>query len=494
MNRKIVLNQPSLSCTQIWEISLGAHLEVSPDLLKKMNRNAAQCGENSNILASKRHWLTGFSSSTDGDLRKAFILGHCAGVGPAFPKQIVRAAMAARINVLLSGVTGSRGIVVEKLLELLNKDMIPTVPSQGSVGAAGDLAPMAHIARTLCGYDGGHPNYTPLIPTDKEALALINGVSLSTAIAAIAIVRTEKIFDASIIAAGLSMEVVRAQSQCLDPRALEVRQHPEVAEVGSILRNILRDSQRVLGSNKPDAFSIRAGPSVLGAILRTLRFAKEEITRELNGVSDNPLLFNNENTSQDDCDGGWEGDWEGDWVEAGNFHGASVAMAMDHLKTALAQLATLCERRIFRLTHGKLSNNLPSFLVQGTGLNSGFMLAQYTAAALASEVKGYSHPASADSIPTVQHHEDHVSMAPIAARHALKGLECVADIVAIELLVGAQALDLRFQDDGLPAPLVLQCVHDEIRKKVPFWNDDNVLHPAISAMSEWVRQGIVLNH
>ena len=272
------------------------------------------------------------------------------------------------------------------------------------------------------------------------------------------------------------MEVVRAQSQCLDSRALTARCHPEVVEVGSILQNILRDSKRVLNDNKPDAFSIRAGPSVLGAILRTLRFAKEEVTRELNGVSDNPLLF------------------EGEWVEAGNFHGASVAMAMDHLKTAIAQLATLSERRIFRLTHGKLSNNLPSFLVQGTGLNSGFMLAQYTAAALASEVKGYSHPASADSIPTVQHHEDHVSMAPIAARHALKALECVADIVAIELLVGAQALDLREQDDGLEAPLILQCVHEQIRKKVPFWNDDNVLHPAIRAMSEWVREGIVIAH
>ena len=164
-------------------------------------------------------------------------------------------------------------------------------------------------------------------------------------------------------------------------------------------------------------------------------------------------------------------------------------MAMDHMKIALSQLATLSERRTFRLTHGKLSNDLPSFLVRGSGLNSGFMLAQYTAAALASETKGLSHPASADSIPTVQHHEDHVSMAPIAGRMALESIECVADIVAIELLLGAQALDLRRMEDGKPPPEKLAWLHGRIREKVAFWEDDEVLHPAISALSEMVRGG-----
>ena len=183
----------------------------------------------------------------------------------------------------------------------------------------------------------------------------------------------------------------------------------------------------------------------MGAIWRTIRFAKEEVERELNGVSDNPLIFHG---SDDTTDAGF-----GEWIETGNFSWASIGLAMDHLATALTQLATLSERRIFKLTHGKLSNNLPSFLVQGTGLNSGFMLAQYTAAALASECKGLAHPASADSIPTVQHHEDHVSMSPIAARKALEILECLADIIAIELLVGAQALDLRHQVDQYDAPI-----------------------------------------
>ena len=268
------------------------------------------------------------------------------------------------------------------------------------------------------------------------------------------------------------MEVVRAQSQCLDERALRSRRHPEVEEVGAILRSLLADSQRVLNANKPDAFSIRATPSVMGAIWRTIHFAKEEVERELNGVSDNPLLF------------------DGEWIEAGNFHGASIGLAMDHLATALTQLATLSERRTFRMTHGKLSNNLPSFLVEGTGLNSGFMLAQYTAAALTSECKGLAHPASADSIPTVQHHEDHVSMSPIAARKTLQITECLADIIAIELLVGAQALDLRTKEDNHTAPIRLKKLHQEIRQDVPFWQDDGVLHPAIRALSVMVRNGL----
>ena len=381
--------------------------------------------------------------------------------------------------------TGCRGVVAEKLTQMLNQNITPVVPSQGSVGAAGDLAPMSYIARTLCGYDGQtYPEFTPLIPTGKEALALINGISLSAAIAAIAIVRAERVFEAALWAAGLTMEVVRAQIQCLDDRALRSRRHPEVEEVGAILRQLLKGSKRVLKTNKPDAFSIRATPSVMGAIWRTIRFAKEEVERELNGVSDNPLIFHG---SDDTTDAGF-----GEWIETGNFHGASIGLAMDHLATALTQLATLSERRIFKLTHGKLSNNLPSFLVQGTGLNSGFMLAQYTAAALASECKGLAHPASADSIPTVQHHEDHVSMSPIAARKALEILECLADIIAIELLVGAQALDLRHQVDQYDAPSDLVNLHDIIRKDVPFWEDDGVLHPAIRSMSTLVRQGIPL--
>ena len=465
----IELTGASLSSADLLAIAHGAKLSLAAETKECMRINAQNVPSTSTILQSKRHWLTGDLNRGKDNLARDFILGHCAGVGRPFDKLIVRGAMVARANVLATGYTGSRPIVAEKLIEMLNKDIVPTVPSQGSVGAAG-VAPMAHIARVLCGYTAPIEDFEPLIPTDKEALAIINGISLSTAIAAICVERAKKVFSAALWSAALTMEVVCAQSQCLDPRVLRSRRHPEVNDVGDVLRELLTDSLRVSPNKKPDAFSIRCGPSVMGAILRTIRFSYEEVQRELNGASDNPLFI------------------DGEWIEAGNFHGASIALAMDHLATALTQLGTLAERRIFRLTHGKLSNNLPSFLVQGTGINSGFMLAQYTAAALASEMKGLAHPASVDTIPTVQHHEDHVSMAPIAGRMAMQSIECLADIIAIELLVGAQALDLRVQDDGFSAPKKLEQLHKRIREDVRFWEDDNVLHPDIRAMATLVRQ------
>ena len=479
----VQLSKEPISCEMLWSVAQGTTVTLDQTILEIMDKNAASIPSNSQVLASKRHWLTGDPSKSSKNLAQGFILGHCAGVGTPFSDEIVRAAIFARLKVVSSGHTGCRGIVAQKLMTMLNLEIVPVVPSQGSVGAAGDLAPMAHIARTLCGYDGRtYEGFTPLEPSGKEALSLINGISLSASVAALAVVRAERVFEAALWAAGLTMEVVRAQSQCIDDRALKARRHPEVAEVGAILRELLNGSKRVLSTNKPDAFSIRATPSVMGAIWRTIRFAKEEVERELNGVSDNPLIFNDP-TDESGI---------GEWIEAGNFHGASIGLAMDHLSTALTQLATLSERRTFRLTHGKLSNNLPSFLVEGTGLNSGFMLAQYTAAALASECKGLAHPASADSIPTVQHHEDHVSMSPIAARKTLQILECLADIIAIELVVGAQALDLRFKEDYEAAPKHLSRLHQRIRQDVSFWEDDEVLHPALRAMSVLVRNGIPL--
>ena len=213
------------------------------------------------------------------------------------------------------------------------------------------------------------------------------------------------------------------------------------------------------------------------------------VERELNGVSDNPLLFSGEAGA------------DAVWIEAGNIHGARVSLAMDQLKIAMVQVATISERRTYRLTYGQLTPGLPSFLVPGTGLNSGFMLAQYTAASLASECKTLSHPASVDTIPTVQHHEDHNSMGPIAARTALRVLECVADIVAIEALLAAQGLDLRVQgrswsDDGAPVqeePVILapgiEALRQTVRARVPFWEDDGVLHPALHAVGSMLRDG-----
>ena len=459
----------SLTCSDVHRVAYGETCTIDAQSLQRMEENAQHTP--STVLESKRAWLLGEESEQSTDLKREFILGHCAGVGPHFPHSYVRAAMLARINVLASGYTGARPIAAEKILELLNNNHIPTVPSQGSVGAAGDLAPMAHIARIVCGY-GETPNwFVPLQPTAKECLSLINGVSMSAALGAIAIVRAEKVLHAAVIAAAMTMEAIYAQDQCIHEQALALRGHPECIIIGAQLRALLMGSQRVCSSRRPDAFSIRCGPSVMGSTALAISHTKEIIERELNGCSDNPLLI------------------DGSWIEAGHFHGTQIALALDHLKIALTQLATLSERRTFRITHEKLSKELPSFLVEGTGLNSGFMLAQYTAAALASECKGLAMPASIDTIPTVQHHEDHVSMAPIAARHTLDLLECLADIIAIELLLAAQALDLRMQSDKLPLPEPLMAVYCTIRSHAAFWKDDQVLYPDLKALGSLVREG-----
>ncbi len=459
-----------LSCKQLYSIAQGAEFFIEEEVLLLMEKNALNTS--SSILKSKRSWLLGGEEPESSDLKKEFILGHCAGVGPLLDPIYVRGAMIARINVLASGYTGCRPIALQKIAELLRKNHIPKVPSQGSVGAAGDLAPMAHIARVICGYGSQVEGFTPLQPTAKECLSLINGVSLSAALGAVAVVRAQRILDAAIVAAAMTMEAIYAQDQCIHSRALSLRGHPECMIIGEKLRTLLHNSKRVTSDRRPDAFSIRCGPSVMGSVLQAINHTQTIMEQELNGCSDNPLVI------------------EEEWIEAGHFHGTQIALALDHMKIALTQLATLSERRTFRLTHEKLSKDLPSFLVQGTGLNSGFMLAQYTAAALASECKGLAQPASIDTIPTVQHHEDHVSMAPISARHTLELLECLADIVAIELLLAAQALDLRMQSDGLPLPTPITKIHAQIRQHVQFWKDDQVLHPDIRALGSLVRDGI----
>ncbi|MDG1480745.1 MAG: aromatic amino acid lyase [Myxococcota bacterium] len=470
----ILLDGETLTPDLLHEIALGARVQIHPNNAWMMRSNAETTPAGSSILAKKRRWLIGdHAEGMDDDaLARAFIVGHCTGVGDPLPDTVVRAAIAARVNVLAQGASGCRAAAAGILLAMLNNNVTPRVPAQGSVGAAGDLAPMAHIAAVACGYLDKSDALPAFTPTPKEALALINGVSLTTALAAIAVVRARRVMESAIIAAAMTMEVVRADTRCIDPRALG-RTHAGAGLVGRRLRELLAGSTLASPDRDPDAFSIRCTPQVMGAVWRTLSFSTVEVRNELNAVSDNPLLI------------------DGEWVEAGNFHGASVAMAMDHLKVAIAQLATLSERRTFRLTHGQLSKGLPSFLVEGTGLNSGFMLAQYTAASLASECKTLSHPASVDTIPTVQHHEDHVSMGPIAARGALRMVECVADIVGIELMLAAQGLNLRQRAGAVIAPKIAEHLAT-IRESIDFWPDDQLMHPDIASAGRLVREGRLL--
>ena len=484
----IALDGLTLTVSDLFAIAHGQRVSLDAAARQRMIDNVNTMPPGPSILEEKRHWLVGgFAAEMNEDeLCKTFILGHCAGVGAPLADPMVRATMAARANVLATATTGCRADAAEILIEMLNEEVIPRVPSQGSVGAAGDLAPLAHIARVACGYADRPARLSKYKPNAKEALALINGISMTAALGAIAAVRIKRILECSTAACAMTMEAMGADAGCIDDRLLRARNHPGAVRIGDTLREWLEGSQQVLSGQGANAFSLRAAPAVMGTLVEELDSTTNIIERELNGAGDNPLLM------------------DGEWIEGGNFHGAPVAQALDALKIALTQLATVSERRTFRLTYGQLSKGLPSFLVRGTGLNSGFMLTQYTAASLASECKGLAHPAAVDTIPTVQHHEDQVSMGPIAARMLLEMSECVADIVGIELLLAAQALDLRMRGVGFdaegepldaepvtPSPKIAE-LHARIRHHIDYWEDDEVLHPVLVAAGEMVRTGSVL--
>ncbi len=480
--REEILDGHSLTPHALHRISEGAPVRLHPDVVARLAEGAAwyAAQPGSDIVRQKWAWIG--AGAADGGVR-AFIEGHCAGVGEPLYPNWVRALLAARANVLAMGLSGVRPEAVEVLLAMLDADVIPVVPCQGPVGAAGDAA-LAHVARVACGWGGeawvrgvrlpaaeAMRGLPVLVPTEKEALALINGSTLGTALGAMALARAHRMMHAAEAACALSMEAVRADRACLDPRAMAARGQPGVVRSAQRLAELTRGSDLVALGRRPDSFSIRCAPVVFGAAWDALDHVDAVVGRELNAAVDNPLVFPGESV-----------------VEAGNFHGAPVALVMDLLKIALTQVASNAERRIYRLTYGDLSG-LPSFLLPGTGVNSGLMLAQYTAASLVSECKGLSHPGSVDSIPTVQHHEDHVSMAPIAARGALEVVELLSDVVAIELLCGAQGLDFRMDDGGEPGAGT-RATYELVRARVTRWVDDRVLHPDLAALGEAVREGV----
>ena len=492
----IRLDGRTLTPAQLAQVAAGAPVQLDENARRRMVTSAAWYAREGrpDVLTAKWGFLVSGDAQPD-EVVRAFVLGHCAGVGDPLPPDVVRATMAARVNVLATGTTGCRPCCADALITMLDRDWIPVVPSQGSVGAAGDLAPLAHILRVVCGWGGEVwrdgvrvkastlGDLPELRPTEKEALSLINGATLTAAMAALAVHRSERLLSTAVVSAALAFDVVRADLHCLSAAALEARRHPGGVQVAERMRAELAGSELCAEGRRPDPFSIRCTPAVLGTAFETLDFVTTVVTRELNGACDNPLVLSGAGV-----------------VEAGNFHGAPVAAAMDTLKIGLTQAASIAERRIFRMTYGQLSG-LPSFLLPNTGLNSGLMLAQYTAASLVSECKVMSHPASVDSLPTVQHHEDHVSMGPIAARGALHIVEALADVLAIELICGAQGLDFHLSgeavnDAGEPVSVRPKAAgqgcaaaHATVRSRVTRRVDDRVLHPDLVAVGELVRSG-----
>jgi histidine ammonia-lyase len=493
----ICVDGRSLTPADVAAIAAGSPVVLDAEARNRMASSAAESARRGgpSVLATKWAWLVGGAVPTDSaQLVRGFVLGHCAGVGEPLPREIVRAAIACRLNVLATGATGCRPAVADALIAFLAADVVPVVPSQGSVGAAGSPT-MAHIVRVLCGWggeawrngvrmraDAAVDGLPVLAPDETEALALINGDSAATALAALATHRAQGLLDTALAACALSFEVVRADLDCLSPIAMDARPHAGAIRVASRLREALAGSELCGFGRRPDPFSIRCAPAVLGAAADAIDAVGRTVATELNATIDNPIV-----------DGGRV-------IEAGNFHGAPIALAMDQLKIALTTVASISERRIFRLTYGQLSG-LPSFLAPGNGLNNGLMLAQYTAASLVSECKGMSHPASVDTIPAVQHREDHVSMAPIAARGAVRIAEMVADVLAIELMCAAQGLDFHLAGEAVGpdgrlvavAPLAAapgtRAVYDTVRRRVPRWVEDRVLHPDLAILGRAVRAG-----
>jgi len=438
------------------------------------------------------------SSSQAHQLQLNLVRSHAVGVGPLLDETVVRAMLLVRANTLALGHSGVRPAVIETLLEMLNHKVHPCIPSQGSLGASGDLAPLAHLALVLIGegeafYQGikmtgkealGRAGIAPLRLEAKEGLALLNGTALMVALGALLVRRAINLALTADIAACMSLEALYGTDRAYDARVHELRPHPRQIDCAAFLRKMLAGSQllrRDDPNNVQDAYTLRCVPQVHGAVRDAIAYARWVIDIELNSVNDNPIIFSDEITGQVDV------------VSAGNFHGEPIAIAMDYLKLALTELGNMSERRIARLVDADSNGGiLPMFLTEKGGLESGLMIAQYTAAALASENKVLVHPASADSIPTSANVEDHVSMGPAAARQAGQIIENVERIVAIELLNAAQGVDFRHRRMNLEAAGLgagTQVAYDLVRQYVPFLKEDAVLSGYMDTIWELVTTG-----
>jgi histidine ammonia-lyase len=391
-------------------------------------------------------------------LQENLLVSHAVGVGAPLPQDVVRAMLLLRANTLALGHSGCRPVLVDRLLAFLEAGIHPVVPAQGSVGASGDLAPLAHLALPLIGRGevelGGQvmpallalreTGIEPLTLEAKEGLALLNGTQLMSALGALLLADADRLARTASVAAAQSVEALLGTDVPYAAVYQLARPHPGQVAVAAEMRHLLRDSGLMAahhGSTHKvqDPYSLRCVPQVHGAIRDALDYLRKVLDVELNSATDNPLVFPLGGATAPDvaATGG------GLVISGGNFHGEPVALALDFAKLAIAELGAISERRVALLVDARLNGGLPPFLAPASGLNSGMMIIQYTAAALASENKVLVHPASADSIPTSANQEDHVSMGPIAGRHARDVLANVERIIAIELLVGAQALDLR---------------------------------------------------
>ena len=430
-------------------------------------------------------------------LQTNLILSHAVGTGALLPDAVVRLVLLTKIGSLARGYSGVRPLVVETLISLYNAGIMPAIPAKGSVGASGDLAPLAHMTLAMLGVgpvrvngvlmDAGEAlaaaGIAPLVLAAKEGLALINGTQVSTALALHGLFMAERLLDAAIVTGALSLDAARGSDAPFDARVHAVRGQPGQIACAALVRALvegsaIRASHLVGDERVQDPYSLRCQPQVMGAVLDLVNHAGRTLLTEANAVTDNPLIF-----VTDDGAGGSTSEI----ISGGNFHAEPVAFAADTLALAIAEIGALAERRIALLIDASLSG-LPPFLVREPGVNSGFMIAHVTAAALASENKSLAHPASVDSLPTSANQEDHVSMATFAARRLDDMAHNTAVIIGIELLAAAQGIDFH---RPLASSSHLERVHALLRQQVRPYDADRYFAPDIEAARQMVLSGAV---
>ena len=513
-DQPVVLTGADLTVADVEAVArAGADAVLDPAATARMEESRAVVDALVDEGAVVYGLTTGFGALADRSIDRAdvaklqenLLVSHAAGVGDALPREVVRAMLLLRANTLALGFSGARPVVAERLLGFLRHGIHPVVPAQGSVGASGDLAPLAHLALPLIGRGqvemGGRvvsaqialreAGLEPLVLGAKEGLALLNGTQLMSALGALVSADAARLNATASVAAALSVEALLGTDVAFSAALQATRPHPGQVAVAGELRWLLRDStlqrsHHASAHKVQDPYSLRCVPQVHGAVRDALDYLGRVLAVEMNAATDNPLIF----VGGGVADPSARATGGGRVISGGNFHGEPIALALDFAKIALAELGSISERRTALLLDPHLNGGLPAFLSSASGLDSGYMVLQYTAAALASENKGLAHPASVDSIPTSANQEDHVSMGPIAGRQARVVVEHVERIVAIELLCAARALDLRLALLPGTAPGVgVAAAHAAIREVVKPWDGDREPGPDLEAVTGLVRRG-----
>ncbi|MCG3210412.1 MAG: Histidine ammonia-lyase [Anaerolineae bacterium] len=505
----IILDGQSLTIEDVIAVAYGQpdqpHVELAPAAAKQVERAA---GAVEQLLARGEiayGITTGFGAFKDriispeqvAALQHNILVSHAVGAGNPFDAPTTRAIMLIRANTLARGHSGIRLSTLQRLLDLLNAGVHPRIPEKGSLGASGDLAPLAHMGLVLIGLGeaefGGEllpgdealrrAGLEPVTLAAKEGLALTNGTTVMCALGTLAVHRARRLSRVADVAGCLSLEALHGTVLAFDERIHRVRPHPRQINCAAYLRKLLTNSEFTRHhdpTNVQDAYTLRCIPQVHGAVRDAIAYARWVVDIELNAVTDNPLIFIDDDSGEITV------------LSGGNFHGEPLAIAMDYLSIALTELGNISERRIMRLTdEASNAHVLPAFLTKNGGLNSGFMITQYTAAALATENKVLAHPASVDTIPTSANVEDHVSMGCTAALQTRQILDNVEHILAIELLAAAQGIDFRRQELGADAALGegTQPAYALIRRHAPFIERDTTLYPYINAVKTLVTSG-----